>query len=228
MRSRLLRVALALTATAICAASAHAYVIAGTRWPGGYVPYHVDAPALRSAVDAAAARWNRSGADVRLVDVPAAKAQIRVRALTPGRCLGVVGRAPIGYSAGQIGVVYLQPRCGSLQLIPIAAHELGHVLGFAHDTVHCSVMTPVEGTRPTACGGVAGCRGSTTARCSSRRTSRAPSSATAGRRDRSRTPSPGAPTCRPRPRPRTRLRRRSPPRRSRPPASAGSTPHRRR
>jgi hypothetical protein len=154
-RRRLLLAALAAAAIAACAATANAYVIAGTKWPGGDVPYHVDAPALRSAVDKAAARWNRSGADIRLVDVPAAKARVRVRALTPGKCLGVVGRAPVGYAAGQVGVVYLQPRCGSLELIPIAAHELGHILGFAHDTVHCSVMTPVEGTRPTACGGVA-------------------------------------------------------------------------
>jgi Astacin (Peptidase family M12A) len=146
---------LAVLAIASCATIANAYVIAGTRWPGGYVPYHVDAPGLRSAVDAAAARWNRSGANIRLVDVSAAKAKIRVRKLPAAKCLGIVGQAPVGYEPGQVGTVFLQPQCGSLELIPIAAHELGHVLGFGHDTVHCSVMTPVEGDRPKACGGVA-------------------------------------------------------------------------
>jgi hypothetical protein len=154
-RRLLLFGALALSALAACATIANAYVIAGTKWPGGYVPYHVDAPGLRSAVDAAAARWNRSGAKLRLVDVPAAKALVRVRKLAPAKCLGVVGQASVGYEKGQIGTIFLQPRCGSLELIPIAAHELGHVLGFGHDTVHCSVMTPVEGNRPKACGGVA-------------------------------------------------------------------------
>jgi hypothetical protein len=159
MSSRIARLvlagSLAACAIATCATIANAYVIAGTPWPGGYVPYHVDAPGLRSAVDAAAARWNRSGAKIRLVDVPAAKASIQVRKLPPAKCLGVVGQAPVGYEPGQVGTIYLQPRCGSLQLIPIAAHELGHVLGFGHDTVHCSVMTPVEGNRPKSCGGVA-------------------------------------------------------------------------
>ncbi|MEO9174924.1 MAG: hypothetical protein ABI317_05365, partial [Gaiellales bacterium] len=117
LRRLLLLGALALSTLAACATIANAYVIAGTKWPGGYVPYHVDAPALRSAVDAAAARWNRSGANVRLVDVPAAKALVRVRKLAPARCLGVVGDAPVGYEKGQVGTIFLQPHCGSLQLI---------------------------------------------------------------------------------------------------------------
>jgi hypothetical protein len=156
MVSPRVRIALAaLVAGVVVPAVAHAYVISGTRWPNGYVPYHVDAPALRSAVDKAAARWNRTGAKVELVDVAAAKARIRVRQLPAGKCSGVVGRAPVGYAATGTSYVYLQPRCGSLELIPIAAHELGHVLGFGHDTTHCSVMTPVEGDRPRSCGGVA-------------------------------------------------------------------------
>jgi hypothetical protein len=153
---RRLRIALAGVALAVVVpAVANAYVISGTRWPSGYVPYHVDAPALRSAVDKAAARWNRTGAKIHLVDVSAAKARIRVRQLPAAACSGVVGRAPVGYTPTGTGYLYLQPRCGSLQLIPIAAHELGHVLGFGHDTTHCSVMTPVEGDRPRSCGGVA-------------------------------------------------------------------------
>jgi hypothetical protein len=144
---------LAVAAVLTTPSAAHAYVIAGAPWPGGYVPYHVDAPALRSAVHAAAARWNASGARVRLVDVPVSKAAIRIRRLSPGPCQGVVGRAPVGRETGRFGIVSLQATCGPLGLIPIAAHELGHVLGFGHDARRCSVMSPDEGDRPSACGG---------------------------------------------------------------------------
>jgi hypothetical protein len=150
------RVAVGLVAAAAALTApvaAHAFVIAGSPWPGGYVPYHVDAPALRSAVDAAAARWNASGARVRLVDVPASRAAIRVRRLSSGACEGVVGRAPVGRESGRVGILQLQASCGPLGLIPIAAHELGHVLGFGHETRLCSVMSPDEGDRPRACGG---------------------------------------------------------------------------
>jgi hypothetical protein len=133
--------------------AARAYVIAGDAWPGGYVPYHVDAPGLRAGVHAAAARWNASGARLRLVEVPAAKAAVRVRRLPAGPCNGLVGRAPVGRIPGQVEIIQLQASCGPLGIIPVAAHELGHVLGFGHVLNGCSIMTPEEGDRSKICGG---------------------------------------------------------------------------
>jgi hypothetical protein len=144
-----------LLASLVAPAGASAYVIIGPAWPGGRVPYHVDAPALRSAVHAAAARWNASGARVLLVEVPASRAAIRVRRLSAGPCEGIVGRAPVGARGGRVGIVQLQASCGPLGLIPIAAHELGHVLGFGHAARGCSIMTPQEGDRSKICGGPA-------------------------------------------------------------------------
>lgn len=146
---------LVLLAGLVLPAGAGAYVVAGDTWPGGYVPYHVDAPALRAGVKAAAARWNASGAKVRLVEVSAAKASVRFRRLPAGPCNGLVGRAPIGHVAGQLSIVQLQSSCGPLGVIPVAAHELGHVLGFGHALTGCSIMTPEEGDRSKICGGPA-------------------------------------------------------------------------
>jgi hypothetical protein len=152
---RRLLVGLALLAALVVPASAGAYVVAGDAWPGGYVPYHVDAPALRAGVEAAAARWNASGARVRLVEVPAASAEVRIRRLPPGPCNGLVGRAPVGRIPGSTAIVQLQSSCGPLGVIPVAAHELGHVLGFGHVLHGCSIMTPEEGDRSKVCGGPA-------------------------------------------------------------------------
>ena len=74
-------VLLAVASTLAAPAAAGAFVVAGSAWPHGYVPYHVDAPSLRSAVEQAAARWNRSGADIHLTEVPVARASIRIRRL---------------------------------------------------------------------------------------------------------------------------------------------------
>ncbi len=147
-------VVLGLLASLAAPSAASAYVIAGPAWPGGRVPYHVDTPALRSVVHAAAARWNASGANVHLVEVSASRAAIRIRRLPAGPCDGIVGRAPVGDQGG-VGIVQLQAGCGALGVIPIAAHELGHVLGFGHAQRGCSIMTPQEGDRSKICGGPA-------------------------------------------------------------------------
>jgi hypothetical protein len=145
---------LVLAATVMVPTVSSAYVVAGTTWPGGRIAYHVDAPALRTAVEAAAARWNQSGAQIHFVEVSASLAKIRVRRLGPGPCDGIVGNAPVGHGGAAVGIVELQAACGPKGLIPVAAHELGHVLGFGHETHRCSIMSPEEGDRATLCGGL--------------------------------------------------------------------------
>jgi hypothetical protein len=152
---RLLLAVLVVSAALLAPAVSDAYVVAGTPWPAGRVAYHVDVPALRTAVEAAAARWNRSGAKIHLVEVPAAQAAIRVRRLAEGPCDGIVGNAPVGREGSGVGIVELQASCGPKGLIPVAAHELGHVLGFGHETKLCSIMSPEEGNRAVQCGGLA-------------------------------------------------------------------------
>jgi hypothetical protein len=61
----------------------------------------------------------------------------------------------VGHESGGVGIVQLQASCGRLGVIPIAAHELGHVLGFGHALTGCSIMTPEEGDRSKVCGGPA-------------------------------------------------------------------------
>jgi Astacin (Peptidase family M12A) len=153
MKRAALVVLVLLVVLGALAAPAGAYTIAGAPWPNGKVLYHVDAPALRSAVEQAAARWNQSGARIHFTEVAAARAAIRVRRLPAGPCSDVVGRAPVGRGPGGVGIVFLRASCGPLGLIPIAAHELGHVLGFGHEAHLCSIMSPEEGDRPRACGG---------------------------------------------------------------------------
>ena len=116
------------------------------RWPGGVVAYHVVTPSLRWPVQMAAAEWNKSGARVRLVERPAGKAPLSVRAMRGGGCAGAVGYAPLGaLPPGWHDTIWLQARCDRFLLVEIAVHEFGHVLGLGHDTRHCSVMSPVTG-----------------------------------------------------------------------------------
>ena len=141
-----MRLGLGLAVAAVVAAVAAPPAGAYPTWPGGVVAYHVVTPSLRWSVQMAAAEWNRSGARVRLVERPAGKAPLSVRAMRGGGCIGAVGFAPLGaLPPGWHDTIWLQARCGRFHLIEIAVHEFGHVLGLGHDTRHCSVMSPVTG-----------------------------------------------------------------------------------
>jgi len=103
----------------------------------------------RHAVDAAAARWNRSGARVRIVRAPdRARADVvfvadgaRLRSSCGARCLGqssAIGRP----SDGRVTVILNPDVTGrpTPLAVWVAMHELGHVLGLSHREGTCSLM----------------------------------------------------------------------------------------
>jgi hypothetical protein len=117
-------------------------------WPGGRVTYF-DASGSEAAVDAAAARWNRSGARVRLVraagreraDVVFVSDGRELRASCGARCLGL--SSSIGRPGGGRVTVNLNPELTGDPTplgVWVAMHELGHVLGLHHREGVCSLM----------------------------------------------------------------------------------------
>jgi len=126
-------------------------VIAADRpepWPHGRLAYF-DASGSGAAVAAAARRWNRSGAHVRIVrardrrhaDVVFVSDGDRLRADCGSSCLGLssaIGRP----SDGRVTVTLNPAVTGDPTPLGVwvAMHELGHVLGLTHREGTCSLM----------------------------------------------------------------------------------------
>lgn len=117
-------------------------------WPGGRVSYF-DASGSRAAVDAAARRWNRSGARVFLVpahlrrdaDVVFVQDTGDLRRRCGERCLAL--SSSIGRPAGGHVTVWLDRGLAGRPTalnVWVAMHELGHVLGLRHREGTCSLM----------------------------------------------------------------------------------------
>lgn len=117
-------------------------------WPDGRLTYF-DASGSRAAIDAAAKRWNRSGADVRITpardrasaDVVFVADRDGLAARCGHRCLGLA--SSIGRPGdGRVTVMINPTITGDPSPIGVwvAMHELGHVLGLSHREGTCSLM----------------------------------------------------------------------------------------
>jgi hypothetical protein len=117
-------------------------------WPHGRVTYF-DASGSAAAIDAAAARWNHSGARVRILRAPdRERADVvfvpegeQLRARCGVRCLGLssaIGRP----RTGRVTVMLNRSITGHPTPLNVwvAMHELGHVLGLRHREGRCSLM----------------------------------------------------------------------------------------
>jgi len=140
--------ALSLGLGSVCARGLPVLARAPQPWPGGRVTY-VDASGSGAAIEAAAERWNRSGARVRIVRA-ADRARADVVFVSDGaglrrscgpRCLGL--SSTIGRPADGRATVMLNPAITGNPTalnVWVAMHELGHVLGLRHRNGSCSLM----------------------------------------------------------------------------------------
>lgn len=142
---RVVRLVLVTLLAVVFVPCAGAWKTLGTKWHGRTVTYANLSPgygwSLQQAVDA----WNASGARVRFVPAPRSRAQVIVSAkLRPGT-EGEAGEAGIrstteGWSVS--AVVRIEDRLDRYAAVQVYAHELGHVLGLAHEDRGCSTMNP--------------------------------------------------------------------------------------
>ena len=132
----------ALLATLLLAPSAGAWRTTGTQWRTGTIGVANIAPDYEWPLRQAIAAWNASGAHVRFVRVPRARAQVLVGARLDAGDEHEAGLAETHTVNGWIrsGTVYIRNGAQPYEAAQIFAHELGHVLGLAHEDRGCATM----------------------------------------------------------------------------------------
>lgn len=154
MRLRLTPI-LAFACALLLATPAAAWRTTGRQWQTRTIGYHSLAPEYDWSLQWAAYVWNASGANIRFVRVPRARAQVLVVrkqfprdapeagvAITRARSDGTIVSAAVGIRGG----------LDAYEAALVATHELGHVLGLDHEDRGCAVMNSrLLGDRPFRC-----------------------------------------------------------------------------
>jgi hypothetical protein len=147
IRRRALAAALLLATAGGCALAptGSGYRFHARAWPDGVVPYYNEAPSQAGPLANAVQAWNTSGAHVRFVAVPREQAKLLiVEGGDAARC--PEAKATLGYSREARLVVFpgnlLTASCNPYWSTLALAHELGHVLGLAHEERGCATMNP--------------------------------------------------------------------------------------
>jgi predicted Zn-dependent protease len=128
--------------------SAQGWTTAGRRWPGTTITVW-NATGYRGAVSDAMWAWSSVGANIHFEQ---ATRRRDADVLIGYGAMPSDGLAEIGYKPG-LTRVWIGRGLNSRVATVIAAHELGHVLGFAHSSHRCSLMAPIVNG-----GSSAGCR----------------------------------------------------------------------